>query len=60
MCLHYIARGSLEEARYYLLLSKDLGYLPPSEYERLDGEAETIGKMLNGLIASHSKRLTSN
>ena len=56
----HIARGSLEEARYFLLLSKDLGYLSSTACEPLNGEAEIIAKMLNALIASHRKRLTGN
>jgi len=45
-----IAQGSLEEVRYYIILSKDLRYLNESK-ELLDSTAE-IGRMLNGLISS--------
>jgi len=45
-----IAQGSLEELRYYLILSKDLGYCEdPSELHEL---IEVIGRMLYGLIQS--------
>jgi four helix bundle protein len=45
-----IAQGSLEELRYYLILSKDLGYYDNTkEFHEL---METIGKMLYGLIRS--------
>jgi four helix bundle protein len=42
-----IAQGSLEELKYYLILSKDLGYL--KAYDNLMSEAEGIGKLLNRL-----------
>lgn len=43
-----IAQGSLEELRYYLILSNDLGYL--KNLGNLDEHAEEIARMLNGLI----------
>jgi len=49
-----IAEGSLEEIKYFLILSKDLGYIPSSTNEM--ARAETIGKLLHGLIASTEKR----
>lgn len=49
-----IAQGSLEETRYYLILSKDLGYASENS---LYGQASEIGKIL----ASYRKKLlTSN
>lgn len=45
-----IAQGSLEELRYYLMLSKDLKYL--QDNQKLNNHIEEIGKMLNGLIKS--------
>jgi four helix bundle protein len=43
-----IAQGSLEELRYYYILSRDLGYLksPPAEPDAF----EVIGRMLHSLI----------
>lgn len=49
-----IAHGSLDELKYYLILSKDLRYLNGSCVE-LCKRAEEIGRMLNGLKA-HVKR----
>ncbi|MDI6788107.1 MAG: four helix bundle protein [Planctomycetota bacterium] len=43
-----IAQASLEELRYYLILSKDLGYLVQSE--DLDKLADEISKMLTRMI----------
>lgn len=45
-----IAQGSLEELRYYLVLSKDLAYLHSNE--ELMGEVDAVGRMLHGLINS--------
>jgi four helix bundle protein len=49
-----IAEGSLAEVRYYLILSRDLGYLP-ADFQ-LDGQADTAARVLNGLIASTHRR----
>ena len=43
-----IAQGSLEELRYYLILSMDLGYAPDTALQQ--AETAEIGKMLHGLI----------
>lgn len=45
-----IARGSLEETRYQLLLSKDLQYITINQYQELENKVEEISKMLNSLI----------
>ena len=45
-----IAQGSLQELRYYMILCKDLGYIMTNE--SLIKSTDTIGRMLNGLIAS--------
>jgi four helix bundle protein len=45
-----ISQGSLEEVRYYLILSLDLGYL--KDNRDLTYLAEEIGRMLYGLIKS--------
>ena len=49
-----ISKGSVGELKYYLILSKDLGYLPISRYPTLKGELEEMSKMLTGLIKSLS------
>lgn len=48
----YNARGSIEEVRYFLLLSKDLGYIDSNMYKKFESGYETVSKMLNGLIKS--------
>jgi four helix bundle protein len=47
-----IAKGSVGELKYQLLLAKDLGYLPQNQFDTLRSEAETVSKMLNGLANS--------
>lgn len=44
-----IAEASLEETKYHLILSKDLGYCSTDQFKRLFDLSEEIGKMLNGL-----------
>ena len=50
-----IADGSLEEAKYQLLLSKELGYLDNTDFERLEILSDEIGRMLSGF---HKKLIT--
>ena len=47
-----IARGSVSEVKYLVLLSKDLRYISIAEYNELKKELDDIGKMINGLINS--------
>jgi four helix bundle protein len=53
----YIARGSANEIKYFLLLSKDLGYIDNDKYKELKNNIESIIKMLNGLINSLKGRI---
>lgn len=46
-----ISQGSLEEARYYLILAKDLGY---AETEDLQKEADEVGRLLDGYMKAIS------
>ena len=49
-----ISEGSLEELKYFFILSKDLGYI--SSDTDLMAQSETVGRLLNGLIASTERR----
>ena len=49
-----ISEGSLEELKYYFILSKDLNYIPSND--NLMAQAETVGRLLNGFIASTERR----
>jgi four helix bundle protein len=44
-----IAQASLEECRYYLILTKDLGY---ADTENLTGQLEEISKLLHSYTNS--------
>jgi four helix bundle protein len=50
-----IARGSLSETEYYLLLAKDLNYISDDDYKKAILNIKEIGRMLNGLINSISE-----
>ena len=47
-----IARGSLNEARYFVQLSSDLDYLEPSQQSELNERLERVSRLLAGLIRS--------
>ena len=52
-----IARGSVEEVKYFLLLAKDLSYLSQQDYAELSDTYDQVGKMLNGLMSSLRRNL---
>ncbi len=47
-----IARGSLEELKYQILLSKDLNYIDEEKSNELQNIAKEVGRLLNGLMVS--------
>jgi four helix bundle protein len=47
-----IARGSIEETRYLILLARDLGLLPDATYADLETRYTKASKMLNSLLRS--------
>ena len=47
-----IARGSIEETRYLLLLAKDLGLLASEIYAELEAKYTEVSKMTNALLRS--------
>ena len=54
MRFYNISEGSLEELKYYFILSKDLGYV--SSNADLAAQSEMVGRLLNGLITSTERR----
>ena len=50
-CLQ-ISRGDLEEARYFILLSRDLSYVTPKDCEEMGKRCDSIGRMINALGSS--------
>jgi four helix bundle protein len=55
-CLQ-IARGELEETRYFVLLSRDLGYLHAEEWEKVGQHCSIVGRLINALGSSLKRRL---
>ena len=51
-----IARGSLEETRYYAILAKDLEYMTQTDYDKFESESESVSRMLNALVSVLRKR----
>ena len=49
---HDIARTSLEELKYQLMLSRDLRYITAQEYAEAVEHAREVGRMLRGLDRS--------
>ncbi|MGB9722730.1 MAG: four helix bundle protein [Chloroflexia bacterium] len=54
-----IARGSLEETRYFLLLARDLGYVPAEKAAHLRERYVGVRRMLNGLISYQRRAMKS-
>jgi four helix bundle protein len=49
------SEGSLEELKYFFILTEDLCYVASNE--DLMAQSRTVGRLLNGLIASTERRL---
>ena len=45
-----IAQGSLEECRYYIVLSRDLLYINIETYNELVGKVEETSRLLNSYV----------
>ena len=54
-----VARGSVEETKYLLLLSRDLGYLPAKRHAEIADKCDQVARMLNGLMKSLRRHLPS-
>ncbi len=52
-----ISNGSLEELRYFLILSRDLRYLSPLDLDRLERDLKAVAQMLEALRQSLLRRL---
>ena len=51
------ARGSLAEIETQLLIARELKYLTAEKADRLLAEADELGRILNGLLASIKSRV---
>ena len=52
-----IANGSLQELRYFLILSRDLDYCAHDEIAALNADVDRIAAMITALEKSLQKRL---
>ena len=52
-----IARGEVEETRYFSILSRDLGILPKADFETVDGRCDVVAKLINALTTSLKRRV---
>jgi four helix bundle protein len=55
-CLQ-IAHGELEETRYFVLLSRDLGYITAQDCESTGRDCNSVGRLINALGSSLKRRL---
>lgn len=46
----YISRGSLEEVKYLLLLSNELGYISNEDFETVSQRLSKLGLQINNFI----------
>jgi four helix bundle protein len=46
----YIAKGSLEESKYYFILAYDLKYISFAEYKKLQNLSIECGKLITGFL----------
>ncbi len=51
-----IARGSVEECKYLVLLAKDLEYISAITFNELTIRYDSLGKMINSLINSLKRK----
>ena len=54
-CLQ-ISCGELEETRYFLILSRDLGYIPADVFETMNVRCDSVGQLINALGRSLKNR----
>ena len=52
-----IAQGSLEECRYYILLSYDLNYIDIDTYNKMNASIEETSKLLNAYYKGIKERI---
>lgn len=53
-----VANGSLEELRYFLLLSRDLRYLSTVNFDNLEKDIKAVAQMLEALARSLRQRIS--
>jgi four helix bundle protein len=53
-----IARGELEETRYFMFLSKELGKISLEEFSAVSAGCDSTGKLINAIGRSLRERLS--
>ncbi len=56
---YYLAQGSLTEVKNQLIISKDIGYLNMIDFNQAYEQANTVHKLLQGLIKKSKSFLNS-
>jgi len=51
-----IAESSLEELKYQLILSLDLGFIAQEQFNEINSKAQEVGRTLRGWIKSNSQK----
>jgi four helix bundle protein len=51
-----IARGEVEETRYFLMLGKDLGFVPETDFQSGCEQCDAVGKLINASGTSLRRR----
>ena len=51
-----IARGEVEETRYFLILSRDLGFLNDAFAQAGFANCDSVGRLINALVTSLKRR----
>jgi four helix bundle protein len=54
-----IARGELEETRYFMLLSRDLGKISKEDNQRIESACDSTGRLINALGRSLRAKATT-
>ena len=49
---YYMAQASLTELKNQLIITRDINYIENNQYQEIDGQIITVGKLLSGLIRS--------
>jgi len=51
-----VAKGSCAEVRSQLYVALDIGYIEPPQFEKLQGQADEVGRIIGGLRTSVEKQ----
>ena len=52
-----IASGEMEETRYFLILSRDLGHITRVEFDAASAHCDSVGQLINAMARSLKSRL---